>query len=149
MLMIVARNCMVARKIDRPLLEQLMTGGRFEDESASSTAVDLDEAYLDRQTGGDRALANEVLVLFREQARRQYDVIVGEGDARTRRDAAHTLKGSARAIGAWRVAEIVQAIELGLADPGGRDMQSRFLELDTALQSADEAMRQILARPVA
>ncbi|MFC7396651.1 Hpt domain-containing protein [Chelatococcus sp. GCM10030263] len=125
-----------------------MTDARFEDESYARATVDLDEAYLDRQTGGDRALAHEVLVLFRDQARRQYEVIVGEGDARTRRDAAHTLKGSARAIGAWRVAAIVQAIEVAF-DADAVAMNLRFEELDAALAAADEIMQQILSRPVA
>jgi HPt (histidine-containing phosphotransfer) domain-containing protein len=135
--------------MDGQALERLMTGGRFEDESYASATVDLDEAYLDRQTGGDQALAHEVLALFRDQARRQYDVIVCDGDARTRRDAAHTLKGAARAIGAWRVAAIVQALEIAFADPDAASMIPHFAELDAALTAADEIMQHILSRPVA
>jgi HPt (histidine-containing phosphotransfer) domain-containing protein len=135
--------------MDGLALERLMTGGRFEDEGYASATVDLDEAYLDRQTGGDQALAHEVLALFRDQARRQYDVIVGDSDARMRRDAAHTLKGAARAIGAWRVAAVVQAIEVAFADADAVAVNPYFEELDVALAAADEIMRQILSRPVA
>jgi hypothetical protein len=71
-------------------------------------------------TLGERGLEAEVLTLFDRQAA----VLL----ARMRDSApaavaafAHTLKGSARGIGAWRVAEAADAVEMnaGRSDPGG------------------------------
>jgi HPt (histidine-containing phosphotransfer) domain-containing protein len=70
----------------------------------------LDLVHLARQTLGDRALEREVLALFRIQAQaicRQ----MAEAPEAQRADLAHTLKGSARAVGAWRVAERAEACE--------------------------------------
>jgi HPt (histidine-containing phosphotransfer) domain-containing protein len=72
--------------------------------------IDLD--HLARQTGGDDALAREVLRLFAVQAPAELArmrSINGSG----RREAAHLLVGSARAIGAAKVARLAAAIEAG------------------------------------
>ena len=58
------------------------------------TAIDL--VPLARQTGGDAELERELLTLFAQQCARHLRTIHG-GDAAARRDAAHTLKGAARA----------------------------------------------------
>ncbi|RST87969.1 Hpt domain-containing protein [Aquibium carbonis] len=77
----------------------------------------VDLTHLARQTMGDRDLEREVLALFLNQAR-----IVGDRmDAATlpeRVMLAHGLKGSARSIGAFRVADIADAVEL---DPARND----------------------------
>ncbi len=70
--------------------------------------VTIDRAHLARQTFGDAALEREVLGMFLEQAPRIVGALaVGACDL----DLAHTLKGSARAIGAWRVAAAAEAFE--------------------------------------
>lgn len=121
---------------------------RFDELPPEKDAVDIDAAYLDQQTAGDRELAREIIGLFREQVRQQYEVITGRGDLRARCDAAHTLKGSSRAIGAWKVAAIVQDIEDALADPATPELDMLFQRFDAAILAADAAMRDILtARP--
>jgi HPt (histidine-containing phosphotransfer) domain-containing protein len=77
------------------------------------TAIDLE--HLARQTGGDHELERELLCLFAQQCVRHLRTIHAGGDARTRMDAAHTLKGAAQAIGAWTVAEAAEAMERQLA----------------------------------
>ena len=118
---------------------------RFDEAPPAKDAVDIDEAYLDQQTGGDRELAREIIGLFRDQVRQQYAVITGRGDLRARCDAAHTLKGSSRAIGAWKVAAIVQDIEGALADPATPDLEMLFRRFDAAILAAEAAMTDILA----
>lgn len=87
--------------------------------SMSQSPIDL--AHLARQTGGDHDLERELLALFAQQCVRHLRTIHAGGDARTRIDAAHTLKGAAQAIGAWQVAEAADAIERQLAaDDAGR-----------------------------
>ena len=78
----------------------------------------LDLGHLARQTFGDADLEREVLGLFEEQCGRLLPVIAGEGDAAVRADAAHTLKGAARAVGAWRVGEAADAVEHPLRASG-------------------------------
>src|SRR5436305_13455602 len=74
----------------------------------------VDLVHLARTTLGDRSLEREVLQLFDRQA--------GMLIARMRSAApagiatlAHTLKGSARGIGAWRVAHAAELLELAAA----------------------------------
>ena len=76
--------------------------------TARSRPVDL--AHLARQTMDDRALEQEVLALFVQQALSVRDKIQ-EADERERVLLAHGLKGSARSIGAFAVAECAAAIE--------------------------------------
>jgi hypothetical protein len=74
------------------------------------SAPAIDRAHLASMTGGDRALEREVLQLFAMQAR----ILLGRMDNATPAEIgafAHTLCGSARGIGAWRVAEAAQALE--------------------------------------
>lgn len=80
--------------------------------TARSRPVDL--AHLARQTMDDRALEQEVLALFVQQALSVRDKIL-EADERERVLLAHGLKGSARGIGAFAVAECAAVIE---AQPG-------------------------------
>jgi HPt (histidine-containing phosphotransfer) domain-containing protein len=71
----------------------------------------IDLVHLARQTLGDRDLEREVLQLFVAQARTVLEMLRAARDERQRGDLAHTLKGSARSIGAWRVAAKAEACE--------------------------------------
>lgn len=70
----------------------------------------IDHVHLERMTLGDRSLEREVLEIFARQTAMTLERIAGAGPARTAA-AAHTLKGSARGIGAWRVAEAAERLE--------------------------------------
>ncbi len=74
----------------------------------------LDRAHLDAQTFGDADLAREVLGLFERQLDRLPPLIAQAPEPGARVDAAHTLKGSARGVGALRVAGCAEACEHGL-----------------------------------
>lgn len=76
-------------------------------------AIDL--VHLARQTLGDRALEREVLDLFVLQARSVIALLQATPDQKRRADLAHTLKGSARSVGAWRVAAQAEACETMIA----------------------------------
>ncbi|AZO62802.1 histidine kinase [Mesorhizobium sp. M1A.F.Ca.IN.022.06.1.1] len=84
-----------------------MPGG---DVSGTAGSRPVDMAHLARQTMDDRALEQEVLALFVQQALSVRDKIV-DADAKERVLLAHGLKGSARGIGAFAVAECAAAIE--------------------------------------
>ncbi|RCS25272.1 histidine kinase [Phyllobacterium salinisoli] len=70
----------------------------------------IDLVHLARQTLGDRALEAEVLALFSRQAGGVASRI-GQVTGKERGLLAHSLKGSARSIGAFRVAELAEKIE--------------------------------------
>lgn len=70
----------------------------------------IDFAHLDRQTMGDAALRQEVLGLFSRQAASVAERIASVEREEQRR-LAHTLKGAARGIGAWAIADCLAELE--------------------------------------
>jgi len=70
----------------------------------------VDLVHLARQTMGDRDLEREVLGLFVQQAVSVRDQIAG-ADTKQRLLLAHGLKGSARSVGAFSVADCAAEIE--------------------------------------
>jgi HPt (histidine-containing phosphotransfer) domain-containing protein len=84
--------------------------------AASADRRILDLAHLSRQTFADRTLEREVLALFEQQCVRLLPLIVAGEDLTERADAAHTLKGAARAVGAWRLASLAETFEGALDD---------------------------------
>ena len=71
----------------------------------------IDRAHLKAMTMGDEALARDVLALFERQSAMMMKRLPG-ADAKTKAEIAHALKGSARGIGAWRVADAATLVEL-------------------------------------
>lgn len=90
-----------------------MPGG---DVSGTGRGRPVDMAHLARQTMGDRGLEQEVLALFVQQALSVRDRIV-DADVRERLFLAHGLKGSARGVGAFAIADCATAIEQQPEDP--------------------------------
>ncbi|MBZ9677106.1 Hpt domain-containing protein [Mesorhizobium sp. ES1-1] len=84
-----------------------MPGG---DVSGQGRARPVDLAHLARQTMGDRSLEQEVLALFVQQALSVRDQI-GGASIKDRLLLAHGLKGSARGVGAFAIADCVTEIE--------------------------------------
>ncbi|KAF2990300.1 Hpt domain-containing protein [Methylocystis sp. MJC1] len=89
-------------------------GNRLESDEAAPA---LDLVHLSQQTLGDQALESELLRLFDRQ-NAQFAARLREtrqsDDARARADLAHTLKGSARAVGAFALGEAAEAYESAL-----------------------------------
>ncbi|MFB9265806.1 Hpt domain-containing protein [Bradyrhizobium erythrophlei] len=102
--------------------------------------IDLD--HLQRMTLGDAGLEQEVLAMFSAQSAKifgELTALPAEGAAR-----AHTLKGSARAIGAFGVAEAAARLEAGVAT--GSDPSDLLAELGTAIAEARAAIDVMLRR---
>ena len=74
----------------------------------------LDIEHLSRMTLGDRALEREVLMLFDHQAAMLAERLDG-ATMTLAASCAHTLKGSARGIGAWRLARAAEQVEHNIA----------------------------------
>jgi HPt (histidine-containing phosphotransfer) domain-containing protein len=71
----------------------------------------IDWTHLSRFTMDDKALQHEVLGLFAKEAPRYLARLQIAASRKDWIEAAHTLKGSARAVGAWAIAECAQAAE--------------------------------------
>jgi HPt (histidine-containing phosphotransfer) domain-containing protein len=97
----------------------------------------IDLVHLARTTMGDRSLEREVLQLFDRQA----SVLVGRMRAAAPGGIAmlaHTLKGSARGIGAWRVARTAEALEAACGSSETGDALER-------LSAATDEARAVIA----
>ena len=70
----------------------------------------IDLAHLSRQTMGDRELEREVLKLFVQHALSVRDTIAA-ASPRDRLPSAHALKGSAKGVGATRIADCLVELE--------------------------------------
>lgn len=75
------------------------------------TADAIDRAYLARFTLGNAALEREVLELFAAQAPIYLQRLREARNRKAWKEATHTIKGSASAIGAWRLARFAEMAE--------------------------------------
>jgi HPt (histidine-containing phosphotransfer) domain-containing protein len=92
----------------------------------------IDLAHLRRMTLGDAALERQVLTMFSTQASRLAGALAAlPADAHV---LAHTLKGSARAIGAFAVADAAAYLEMQLE--GGANTAAALSALDGTIAEA-------------
>lgn len=99
----------------------------------------LDEDHLTRMTLGDRALEREVLQIFVRQNALMLGRIADAGPARLA-EAAHTLSGSARGIGAWRVAQAAERLERASGEACEAGLSRALADLETASLEASAAI---------
>jgi len=102
----------------------------------------IDRAHLFKMTLGDHSLEGEVLRLFDRQCRMLLERMKG-ADANCVKALAHTIDGSARGVGAWRVARAACAVEI--AANGGADtaaaIQMLAREVDDTLVMVADLLR--------
>jgi len=102
----------------------------------------IDFEHLRRMTLGDASLEQEVLAMFSAQSARLVGTLAAmPSDAGA---LAHTLKGSARAIGAFAVADAAARLEEVIA--GGSDPSGPLAELDDAVALTRAAIDAVLRR---
>mgnify|MGYP001615815573 FL=1 len=84
----------------------------------TATAQAIDFAHLEEYTAGDDMLAREVLGLFKAQGDSLIAALSASfDDPKGWKQAAHSIKGASRGIGAWALAERASAAELAIAAP--------------------------------
>jgi HPt (histidine-containing phosphotransfer) domain-containing protein len=102
----------------------------------------IDFEHLGRMTLGDAILEHEVLAMFAAQAVSLIGALailpINAGEL------AHKLKGSARAIGAFQVADAAGQLEAAIRS--GEDPTEAFAELHDAVEQARAAIDAILRR---
>ena len=101
----------------------------------------VDFAYLENYAGGDQALVDEVLELFREQAGVWMRLFEPDAPRDAWRDAAHSLKGSSLGVGAFALAKVCEAAEA--TDPA--DAGARAVMLDHIRDALDGVLGDISA----
>lgn len=84
---------------------------RVDLETGLTETPPIDRAHLALYTMGDSVLEREILKLFADQLPEMLEQLRGAVTVGDWRVATHTLKGSARAVGAWALAECVSAAE--------------------------------------
>lgn len=100
----------------------------------------LDLDHLSRVTLGDAELKQEVLTMFAEQAVRLMAAMAAlPAEAGT---LAHKLKGSARGIGAFAVADAAASLETAIQT--GHNQRHAFAALKEAVTEARAAIEAIL-----
>ncbi len=102
----------------------------------------LDLKHLDQHTFGDAGLRAEVLNLFTGQLGQYLAALEASSSHVDWLNAAHTLKGSARAIGAGEICALCETLE-DLPDDRWRDEGSRLLP---RLRDAAEDCRHVITR---
>jgi HPt (histidine-containing phosphotransfer) domain-containing protein len=100
--------------------------------------VDLD--HLRRMTSGEHSLEREVLQLFLKQTSRLVAAL--EGLPAETNALSHMLKGSARAIGAFRLADSAAALEEAACQ--GRDSSAELAAVHAAVAEARAAIEALL-----
>ena len=113
---------------------QFETLRTVDSQDAPSLAPDdrpIDLVHLARATLGDRSLEREVLQLFDRQSTLLIARLRNAGPGGVAM-IAHTMKGSARGIGAWRVARAAEALEVA-------DALEVSAALDRLSAASDEA----------
>lgn len=109
-----------------------------------SARLAFDVEHFRSMTGEDAALQAELVEMFAAQAALWRRLLVVDAPVPTWRDAAHTLKGSARGLGLWRLAEACAEAET-MARTGEKDgpkIAQALARVRGALEDALQALHQ-------
>lgn len=102
-------------------------------------AVAFDPAHFAHMTGGDAELQREIIGLFRGQVTAWEAALAPMSPAANWRDVAHTLKGSARGIGLWALAEACERAEAESDDTARAGLERLHAALIEALAALPPA----------
>ena len=110
--------------------------------SAATDAPPIDLAHLRRYTLGDRPLEVEILALFLGQLPITIGALKSAPSDKEWGMAAHTLKGSSRAVGAWSLAKLAERAE----SLGARSLASERDKVVRRLEDAADKVRAYIAQ---
>jgi HPt (histidine-containing phosphotransfer) domain-containing protein len=101
----------------------------------------VDLKHLGRYTLGNKALEREILDLFFQQLPSSISALTAASNDKEWHVAAHTLKGSGRAVGAWRIARLAEQAERAPAYQN----RARVAETIELIQNAADEARNFVA----
>jgi HPt (histidine-containing phosphotransfer) domain-containing protein len=116
------------------------------DNRAGASELPLDFAHLRRYTLGDKALEEEVLRLFLAQLPETIASLRSAASERDWKIAAHTIKGSSRAVGAWRIASLAQEAETLVHSAEPQACSEAISRLEAAASEASTFVNQCVSR---
>jgi len=105
-------------------------------ESSREWPVDL--GHLRRYTLGDKALEDEVLRLFVSQLSETLASLRSAATQREWKTATHALKGSSRAVGAWRIAALAEEAETIVCEGATAARSDAIARLESAASEASQ-----------
>ena len=111
----------------------------------------FDRKHFAMMTGDDAALQAEIAEIFRVQAALWGKLLIPDAPTGIWTDAAHTVKGSARGLGLWRLADACEDAEnLGRAGAvEGAPVKAVLSRVRQALAEALQALDHDVAKAVA
>jgi HPt (histidine-containing phosphotransfer) domain-containing protein len=115
-----------------------------EQTAVSQTPV-LDRAHLARYTMDNPDLEREIIGLFLRQLPESLAMLRGAGSQADWKLAAHTIKGSAAAVGAGEINRLAALLEQRIFNPRDLATQEMIGELERAIALFDRSVRAILA----
>lgn len=104
----------------------------------SDTEIDFD--HLNQYVGGDASLTAEVFGLFKHQVEMWGRALVVEADDETWESVTHSLRGTALAVGATKLAELCEKAETLIGEgnrPGGRQVALENIEFRISQTTAE------------
>lgn len=112
-------------------------------ETIDGGPLPIDLENLSHYTGNDPVLTRDVLQIYCDQADVWRDMLAKAATLQAWRDAAHTVKGASRGVGATEVAVLADEAE-DLAELGTPDHELVLSRLDQALTRAARYAAQLL-----
>lgn len=112
----------------------------MENEHTNGPIIDI--AHFERMTMNDKSLMSEILSLFREQVEMWTKLLDPNNSTPDFMVGAHTIKGSARGIGAWELGEICNAAEEAAKSmPLSKDQ--KYIWREQILQAMDKVLIEV------
>jgi len=130
-----------AGTIDRPAAQSAAAVDRAPPLAPADPVIDF--SHLARMTLGERDLEREVLDLFDRQSGMLLARMACEAP-RVVGALAHTLSGSARGIGAWKVAEAATEVERLATQPGAIALTGAMDRLAAAVSETRAAIADMM-----
>jgi HPt (histidine-containing phosphotransfer) domain-containing protein len=122
---------------------RVATGEANHRSPASSGERPVDLVHLSRYSLGDRELEREILQLFQNQVPLYLDRLRAASTVREWREAAHSVKGSAKGVGAWGLAKQAERAEQ-VADPSVAGAGTALIALERAWEEANSYLGELL-----
>lgn len=108
----------------------------------------VDIQHLEKYVFGDRALLDEILTIYIDQALMLLGRFDASSDDELWRSTAHTLKGASRGVGAWTVGDLAEKAETLVGADRRAERQSLIDQLRGAGHAAIDFARDYRDRAI-